>query len=462
MHNYDLLVIGSGPAGQRAAVQAAKLGRDVAIIERRSVVGGVSVHTGTMPSKTLREAVLYLTGWDQRGLYGRDYRLKPRLTVEDLRQRLNVTLAHEIEVMQHQLRRNGVPVIEGTATFMDPHQVRVETADGHVEEYRAERFVIAVGSRPLRPPDIPFDDERVLDSDGILNLKRLPRSLIVVGGGVIGVEYASIFATMDVKVTLVDGRSTLLDFMDREVVEEFVHCLREAGVTLRLGETVSSVERSESGPVTTRLNSGKRLRADVILFAAGRMGCTYDLGLENAGLQTDERRRIGVNERYQTAAPHIYAAGDVIGFPALASTSMEQGRLAACHALGQSVCATPAHFPFGIYAVPEMSMVGMTEQQLTEQRVPYETGLARLRETARGQIMGLQEGVLKILFALDDQRVLGVHVIGEQATELIHIGQAALILGGTLSYFLENVFNYPTLAEAYKIAALDAWNRLSG
>ncbi|MGA7799349.1 MAG: Si-specific NAD(P)(+) transhydrogenase [Gammaproteobacteria bacterium] len=462
MQNFELLVIGSGPAGQRAAVQAAKLGKNVAIIERRSVVGGVSVHTGTMPSKTLREAVLYLTGWDQRGLYGRDYRLKTKLTLDDLTQRLNITLAHEIEVMQHQLRRNGVPVIEGMASFMDPHHVRVTTDDGHVEEYRADRFVIAVGSRPIRPPGIPFDDDRVLDSDGILKLKRLPRSLIVVGAGVIGVEYASIFSTMDIKVTLVDGRPTLLDFMDRELVEEFIHHLRENGVVLRLHETVASVERDGDDHVLTCLESGKRLRADVVLYAAGRIGCTYDLSLENAGLETDARRRIKVDDRFQTAVPHIYAAGDVIGFPALASTSMEQGRLAACHAFGQAVCSTPEHFPFGIYAIPEMSMVGMTEQQLTDARIPYEIGIARLRETARGQIMGLQEGMLKILFGLEDRRVLGVHVIGEGATELIHIGQATLILGGTLDYFLENVFNYPTLAEAYKVAALDAWNRLTG
>lgn len=343
-----------------------------------------------------------------------------------------------------------------------PHHVRVTRTDGGVEEYRAERFVVAVGSRPIRPPGIPFDDERILDSDGILRLQRLPRSLIVVGAGVIGVEYASIFSTMDIKVTLVDGRPTLLDFMDRELVEEFVHHLRENGVVLRLHETVASVERDGEDHVLTRLESGKRLRADVVLYAAGRIGCTYDLDLERAGLQTDDRRRIKVDERFQTTVPHIYAAGDVIGFPALASTSMEQGRLAACHAFGQDVCATPSHFPFGIYAVPEMSMVGMTEQQLTDRKVPYEIGVARLRETARGQIMGLQEGMLKMLFALEDRRVLGVHVIGEDATELIHIGQATLILGGTLDYFLENVFNYPTLAEAYKVAALDAWNRLSG
>ncbi|WJW75246.1 Si-specific NAD(P)(+) transhydrogenase [Thiohalobacter sp. IOR34] len=461
MQHFDFLVIGSGPAGQRAAIQAAKLGKNAAIIERRPVVGGVSVHTGTIPSKTLREAVLYLTGWDQRGVYGRSYRLKDKLDIDDLMKRLDITLNHEIEVMEHQLMRNGVTVIEGSASFVDPHRVRIEKPDGTFEEYTADKFLLAVGSRPARPEGIPFDNETILDSDGILNLKRIPRSMIVVGAGVIGMEYASIFSTMDVKITLIDGRPTLLNFMDREIVDELVHSLRERGVVLRLGEKVAQVERTESGSVTCRLESGKQLRADTILFAAGRIGCTYTLGLENAGLETDERRRLAVNEHFQTAVPHIYAAGDIIGFPALASTSMEQGRLAACHAMGTAACTTQEFFPFGIYAVPEMSMIGATEQELTEKQIPYETGVARLRETARGQIMGLQEGMLKLLVSLDDRRLLGVHIIGEGATELIHIGQAVLSLGGSLDYFLENVFNYPTLAEAYKVAALDAWNRLT-
>ena len=458
--HYDFLVIGSGPAGQRAAIQAAKLGHRAAIIERRPVVGGVSVHTGTIPSKTLREAVLYLTGWDQRGLYGRSYRLKRDLQIEDLTTRLDITLRHEIEVMEHQLMRNGVTVIEGTASFLDPHRARVEKASGNVEEYTADKFLIAVGSRPARPEGIPFDDEAILDSDGILNLRRLPRSMVVVGAGVIGLEYASIFSTMDIKVTLVDGRPTLLDFMDKEVIDELIHYLRDRGMVLRMNEKVSAVERTASGAVRTRLESGKEIRSDVVLFAAGRVGCTYTLGLENAGLETDERRRLRVNGHFQTDVPHIYAAGDVIGFPALASTSMEQGRQAACHAMGAPACSPSDYFPFGIYAVPEMSMIGATEQQLTEHKVPYEIGVARLRETARGQIMGLQEGMLKLLVGLEDRKLLGVHILGEGATELIHIGQAVITLGGTLDYFLESVFNYPTLAEAYKVAALDAWNRL--
>ena len=285
--------------------------------------------------------------------------------------------------------------------------------------------------------------------------------MTIIGAGVIGAEYASIFNTLDIKVTLVDGRPSLLDFLDRELVDEFLHHLRDNGTIIRLGEKVANVEHNSCGQVITHLESGKRLRSDIVMFAAGRIGCTYSLKPENAGLTTDDRRRFKVNENFQTIIPHIYAAGDVIGFPSLASTSMEQGRLAACHAFEHPANSQPGHFPFGVYAVPEMSMVGLTEQELTADKIPYEVGVARLRETARGQIMGLHEGILKILFSLEDRRVLGVHILGEGATELIHIGQATLVLGGTLDYFIENVFNYPTLAEAYKVAALDAWNRMA-
>ncbi|MCG6917369.1 MAG: Si-specific NAD(P)(+) transhydrogenase [Deltaproteobacteria bacterium] len=461
MDRYDFIVIGSGPAGQKAAIQAAKLGKKAAIIERRMVVGGVSLHTGTMPSKTLREAVLYLTGWNQRGLYGYGYRLKPDLTIDDLMQRLHVTLQHEIEVIQDQLERNGVEVIHGVASFLDQHRMQVESSTGDVLDYEADKVLIATGTRPRRPDGVPFDDVTIIDSDGLLQLKRIPKSMIIVGGGVIGVEYASIFSVLDVHITLVEGRSTLLDFLDREIVDEFVHHMREQGVTLRLGEKVDTIELDSGEYVTTTLESGKRLRADLLLYTAGRMGNTSELKLENAGLATDDHGCIAVNEHFQTQVPHIYAAGDVIGFPSLASTSMEQGRLAACHAFDHPATSQPAHFPFGIYGVPEMSMVGMTEQELTEKKVPYEVGVAHLWKTARGQIMGLKGGLLKILFGQEDQRVLGVHIIGEGAAELIHIGQASLVLGGTLNYYLESVFNYPTLAEAYKVAALDAWNRLS-
>ncbi len=460
MNKYDFLVIGSGPAGQRAAIQAAKVDKRVAIIERRDIVGGVTVHTGTIPSKTLREAALYLTGWSQRGLYGRDYRLQQSVTIGDLLNRLHITLNHEIEVIRDQLSRNNVDVINGTGSFVDQHTVSVTDAQNNVTEYKADKILIATGTRPVLPDNIPFNNTTIIDSDALLELKDTPRSMTIVGGGVIGVEYASIFATMDIKVNLVDGRTNLLSFLDLEIVDELVHHMREQGIVMRLGENVESVIEEDNGQVVTTLDSGKRICSDVILFAAGRMGCTYGLNLEGAGLKPEKRRLLKVNEYMQTNVPHIYAAGDVIGFPSLASTSMEQGRLAACHAFGLSNSKPNHNFPFGIYAVPEISVVGMTEQELTTNKIPYEVGLARLRETARGQIMGVDTGILKLLIALDDHRILGVHIIGEGATELIHIGQAVLILGGTIQYFLENAFNYPTLAEAYKIAALDAWNRI--
>jgi NAD(P) transhydrogenase len=460
MDHFDFIVIGSGPAGQKAAIQAAKLGKSVVIIERRAVIGGVSVHTGTIPSKTLREAVLYLTGWSQRGLYGYGYRLKPEVTIDDLMQRLHVTLAHEIEVMQNQLAHNGIEVIQGSASFKDAHRVQIDMHSGEIQEVSGDMILIATGTQPLRPEEIPFDDKTIIDSDGILQLKEIPKSMLVVGGGVIGVEYASIFSVLDLEVILVDSRSSLLKFLDREIINEFVYHLRERSVILRLGEKVTRMERDAKGEVISTLESGKRLRTELVLFTAGRVGNTHALKLGNAGLAADEQGHLKVNARYQTQIPHIYAAGDVIGFPSLASTSMEQGRLAACYAFDHPTTSQPAHFPFGIYAIPEISTVGMTEEELTEKKIPYEIGTARLWETARGQIMGLQGGLLKILFKLEDQRVLGVHIIGEGATELIHIGQATLVLEGTLKYYLETVFNYPTLAEAYKVAALDAWNRL--
>ena len=461
MQPYDFIVIGSGPAGQRAAIQAAKLGKRTAIIDRQSMLGGVSVHTGTIPSKTLREAALYLSGWDQRGLYGQNYRLKNNLTIDDLMQRLHITLQHETEVIQNQLSRNGVDIIEGTATFIDDHKISVEHHDGSTEEFNSHYFLIAVGSRPVRPDGIPFDGNHVFDSDDILKIKRMPSSLVVVGAGVIGVEYASIFSTLDTKVTLLDGRDSMLGFLDTEIVDELTHSLRDRGISIRLGENVDNIESCDNDHVIVTTKSGKRLSADMVLYAAGRIGSTWALQPNNAGIEVDDRRLISVNENFQTNVSHIYAAGDIIGFPSLASTSMEQGRLAASHAFNSTDTNMAKNFPFGIYAVPEISMVGATEQELREQNISYEIGVARLRETARGQIMGLSEGILKMLFSIEDKRVLGIHIIGEGSTELIHIGQAALVLDGTLDYFIDNVFNYPTLAEAYKIAALDAWNKMN-
>lgn len=460
MERFDLLVVGSGPGGRRAAIQAAKLGQDAAVIERNPAVGGVSVHTGTVPSKTLREAVLYLSGWRQRAFYGVSYRTKQSISAADVFGRVQQTLDHEVQVMRHQLMRNGVAIIHGEAKFLDAGTVEVAHVDGRVSRCAGDKIVISTGTRPHRPDTIPFDGETIVDSDELLRMQDLPRSMTVIGGGVIGVEYATIFSALDIQVTLVDGRERMLEFVDDEIMDHFVHLLRDRGMVVRLGEKVEHIERDDRGRSVAILNSGKRIRSDVTLFAAGRMGATDNLALDAAGLHADARGRLEVNEFYQTEVPTIYAVGDVIGFPALASTSMNQGRVAACHAFGAKVQSSPATFPFGIYAVPEISMVGKTEEQLRAENTPYETGIARFRETSRGHILGIEEGTLKLLFSIEDQRLLGVHIIGEGATELVHIGQAVLAFGGTLDYFLETVFNYPTLAEVYKVAALNAYNKL--
>jgi len=461
MEPYDLVVIGSGPAGKRAAVQAAKLGKSVLVVEGRKRVGGVSVHTGTIPSKTLRETVLNLSGWRERGFYGRSYRVKKEIDRSDLGSRLTKTLEHEVDVLEHQLQRNGVRTMSGFARFVDPHRLAVTAPDESETIVSGERIVIAVGTVPYRPENVDFNDADIMDSDEVVDTPRIPRSLTVVGAGVIGIEYATIFSALDVAVTVVEPRPTFLDFIDREIIDEFMHQLRDRGVTFRLGSPVVSVAKEAEHRVLTTTADGRTVRTEMLLYCAGRMGATADLGLINCGLTTDNRGRLAVNpETFQTDVPHIYAAGDVIGFPSLASTSMEQGRIAACHAFELPMPPAPKYFPYGIYAVPEISTVGMTEQEVRDKGINYECGIARFRETSRGHIMGLDQGLMKMIFSLKTRRLLGVHIIGEGATELIHIGQAVLNLKGTIDYFIENTFNYPTLAEAYKIAALDAWNRM--
>jgi NAD(P) transhydrogenase len=460
MDAYDFAVIGSGPAGRRAAIQAAKLRKSVLVIEKGRRVGGVSVHTGTIPSKTLRETVLNLSGWRERGFYGRAYRVKHDIEAKDLMARLRMTLDHEVDVLEHQFARNTVRTLRGAARFVGPHQLEVTTEGGDTRIIEADRLLIAVGTRPFRPPEVPFNGLNVLDSDEIVELPRLPRSLTVIGAGVVGVEYATIFSALDVAVALVEPRSSLLDFVDQELVQDFLHQLRDRGMTIRLGVKVARVEFEGDWPVTV-LENGRRLRSEMLLFAAGRMGATDALNLEACGLTVDHRGRLRVDPRtMQTDVPHIYAAGDVIGFPSLAATALEQGRIAACHACGMPLPPAPEHFPYGIYAVPEISTVGLSEEEVRRREIPYECGVARFRETSRGHIMGLNAGMMKMIFALETRRLLGVHICGEGATELVHIGQAVLNLQGTLDYFIENTFNYPTLAEAYKIAALDAWNRM--
>ncbi len=457
---FDLVVIGSGPAGRRAAVQAAKLGKTVLVVERGGRVGGVSVHTGTIPSKTLRETVLNLSGWRERGFYGSAYRVKHDIVAADLIRRLRITLDHEVDVLEHQFARNGVETIRGAARFVDPRHVEVTHENGEVSRIGAERFIIAVGTRPYRPAHIDFDGVRVVDSDEILELAAIPRQLAVIGASVIGVEYASIFSALDVKVTVLEPGDGLLPFVDRELADEFVHDLRDRGVSIRFGCKVARAWADERHAVVETAD-GRRLAFDMVLFAAGRVGATDTLGLDACGLEADSRGRIAVDpSTFRTAAPHIHAAGDVIGFPSLASTSMEQGRIAACHAFDAPAQAPPEFFPYGIYSVPEISTVGMTEEEARKRGIPYECGVARFRETSRGHIMGIASGFMKLIFSAETRRLLGAHIVGEGATELIHIGQAVVNLEGTLDYFVENTFNYPTLAEAYKIAALDAWNRM--
>ncbi|MCB1498037.1 MAG: Si-specific NAD(P)(+) transhydrogenase [Bauldia sp.] len=460
MERYELIVIGSGPAGRRAAIQAAKLGRSVLVVENRLRVGGVSVHTGTIPSKTLRETVLNLSGWRERGFYGLAYRVKKDIEGQDLGVRLRKTLDYEIEVLEHQFARNGVRTFAGVARFVDPHTLTVKTADEE-HSFAGDKIIIAVGTAPFRPPAIPFNDRNIFDSDNIATEPHVPRSLTVVGAGVIGIEYATIFSALDVPVTIIEPREALLEFIDREIIDEFLHDLRKRGIQFRLGAKVERVELDDQGYAVSFLSDGRRVRTEMLLYAAGRVGATANLGLGTCGIEADNRGRLEVDRTtFQTSVPHIYAAGDVIGFPSLASTSMEQGRIAACHAFGAPVSSAPEYFPYGIYAVPEISTVGMTEPEARANGVGYEVGIARFREISRGHIMGLESGMMKLLFSLNDRKLLGAHIVGEGATELIHIGQAVLNLGGTIDYFVENAFNYPTLAEGYKIAALDAYNRM--
>jgi NAD(P) transhydrogenase len=460
-YDYDLICIGSGPAGQRAAVQAAKLGRRAAVIEKARYVGGVCIDTGTIPSKTLREAVIAFSGIAGRSDRLLGTRVDGRPTADVLLSGVASVMAREIEVIENQLRRNDISLITGEASFVDPHTlvVRAGTRWQHVT---AEHIVIAVGTQPAPTPGVNPDGEVILNSDSVLHLKQLPRTLAVVGAGVIGIEYASMFAAVGLHVTLVEKRDRPLEFVDREIVEELIHQLRDRNVTFRFGEAVESLAVSEGPPrkAVLHLESGKRIVADAVLFSAGRMAATGALDLARAGLSADARGRLTVDACFRTRVPHIFAAGDVIGYPSLAATSSEQGRLAACHAFGIPAGPMATHFPIGIFAIPEISMVGAPEHELTARKVPYETGVARYREIARGQILGDHSGLFKMLFHREDRRLLGIHCMGTGATELVHVGQAVLALGGGLDYFLETVFNYPTLAECYKVAALDASNKL--
>ena len=458
--NYDLVGIGSGPAGQRAAVAAAKMGKRVAVVEARTVVGGVCINTGTIPSKTMREAVLHLSGYNYRSVYGINYRVKEKITMADLAFRVQAVIKTEVDVTEAQLSRNGIDVVHGIAHFISPTQVRVEGVQAETT-LEADRIIVAVGTKPACSPRVPINGKTILNSDQILGLDCLPQSLIVVGGGVVGVEYTCMFAVLGVRVTLIEKRDRLLEFADREIIEALSYHLRDARVTLRLGEEVESVEELPNKTVVANLESKKRVSGDALLYAVGRQGAVDELNLAAAGLEADNRGRIAVDEHYQTKVPNIFAAGDVVGFPALASVSMEQGRIAAARAFNdQAATSNPGFYPYGIYTIPEISFIGKTEEQLTGEDVPYEVGMAYYREVARGQIRGDTSGRLKLIFHRDTRKVLGVHIIGEDATELVHIGQAVMTLGGTMDYFIDTVFNYPTLAECYKVAAFNGLGRL--
>ncbi len=508
MRHFDCIVIGTGPAGQKAAIQAAKLGKSVAIIEKKPVLGGASINTGTIPSKALREAVLHLTGASKRELFGDTSRAKRNITVSDLIYISQQVIHKELALIRDHFDRNNVELIWGAARFHDDTVLYVDRPDDF-ELISGERFIICTGTRPAKPESVPFNDKSIFTSDGLLKLETLPKTMIVVGGGVIGVEYACMLATLGVKVTLVEGRREVLGFLDQEITEAFQYQMRRMGITLRMGEKVAKIEMisqdhpevqqaaavapatavaaaandptqpiaptkaDESRPVfmnqpsspngalvQATLESGKHLRAQALLYAVGRQGTTSALCLDKVGLKADDRERLKVNNMYQTEVEHIYAAGDVIGFPALASTAMEQGRLAVCHAFGVPTNSIPELFPYGIYAIPEISMVGKTEEQLTQAGIPYEAGVAQYSELARGQLLGDDDGMLKLLIHQEDHTILGVHAIGTGATELIHIGQAVMAFKGTVDYFINNVFNYPTLAEAYKVAALNGLNKL--
>ena len=461
MQQYDLVVIGSGPAGEKGAAQAAYFGKKVAVVEYGPQLGGACINTGTLPSKILRESALYFSGLKQRGLYGVDYSLNEGLTVQNFMHRKNVLVEVEREKVRQNLAAHKTDLIRGSASFEDAHTVAVKTPK-EVLHLRGEAILIATGSYPHRAPEIPFDDKAVFDSDSILTIASIPRSITIVGGGVIGCEYASIFTALGAEVSVVDGRDRVLPFLDAELSARLRERLTGLGVKFHLGERMGPIERTSQG-VRIQLPSGKVIETQAALFAAGRRGAVDGLNLEKAGLGVNKRGYIEVNGSYQTAVPSIYAAGDVIGFPALASTSMEQARIAICHAFGFRYKQRLASMlPMGIYTIPEISAAGETEESCKEKKLDFEVGRALYANNARGLITGDSAGLLKLIFRRDDRQLLGVHIIGENATELIHLGMMVLESGGSIDLFIDFVFNYPTLSEMYKYAAYDGLGNLSG
>ncbi|MBN8549344.1 MAG: Si-specific NAD(P)(+) transhydrogenase [Deltaproteobacteria bacterium] len=457
--DFDIVAIGSGPGGQKAAIQGAKLGKRAAVIDFNPYVGGVCLHDGTIPSKSFREAIMHLSGLRVRSHFGQAYRVKQNIHMTDLTQWSDGIIEDVEQTLRHQLIRNGVEIICGTGSFVDPHTVLVEH-EGQSRTIKARNVVIATGTRPRRPDNFVIDEDVVLDSNGILHLNKLPHSLTVIGGGVIGCEYASMFAALGLKVTIVEARSQLLSFIDHEISGEFAHFLHDHRVTTLLNETVTSCARTPDGRAVTYLEGGKRIVSDVVLVSAGRTGNVEKLNLSAIGIVPNERGYISVDEHCRTTVSHIYAVGDVIGQMSLASTSTEQGRRAACHAFGLPYQGAKIPSPAGIYAIPEIAMVGATENELRKSKTPYETGIGRFADVERGKIIGDTFGMLKLLFNRKTRQLLGVHIIGESATEIIHLGQSVLATGGTIDYFADAVLNYPTLTLAYKVAALDGLNKI--
>jgi NAD(P) transhydrogenase len=455
---YDLVVIGSGPAGEKGAAQAAYFGKKVALIEKESALGGAAANTGTLPSKTLRESALYISGFRQRGLYGINFSLKDKVTARDFLYRERMVVETERARIAANLQRHAVDLVQGTASFLDEHTVQVQPSGAETVAVRGNVILIATGSHPFHPPMLPFDDPRVYDSDTILNLREIPESMLVAGGGVVGCEYACMFAALGIQVTLVEGRDRLLGFLDSEISSILALNLESMGVTLHLSDSIISVEAGSK--LQARLQTGKTCEVESILAATGRNGNTRGLGLEQIGIQPDPRGLLKVNERYQTSLPHIYAVGDVIGFPALASTSMEQARVAMVHAFDLKYKGRLAELlPYGIYTIPECSMVGETEETAEKKGIVYVAGKAWYHQNARGQIIGEKQGFLKLLFRRDDMRLIGVHVIGEQASELVHTGLCAMLMEAGADLFIQTCFNYPTLSEMYKYATYDALGR---
>ncbi len=457
---YDLIVIGSGPAGENAAIEASRMNKSSVIIEKRSVQGGVCIHTGTIPSKTLRETVLYISGLRKRSVYGLMGGIRPNVTVKELMYRKGQVIQEELDVIQQNMARHRIEVIHGTGSLAGNNTVSVEDDKGEKQVVKGNTIIISTGTHSYHPEGIEFDGHYIYDAETIIDIDILPKSLTIFGGGVIGCEYACIFAHIGVNVTIIDKRDKLLTFLDNEIAEALVYLMRKYRINLILGDDFEEI-KIENNQVVIKTKGGKNITSDRALVTSGRQGNSYNLGLEKVGIETDKRGLIKVNDLYQTSVPNIFAVGDVIGFPSLASVSMDQGRIAAIHAFQKDdTSCINTLLPFGIYTIPEISMIGETEQSLSEAGQDYEVGRARYYELARGQIINDHDGMLKLIFDPKSKLLLGVHIVGERATELIHIGQAVMTLGGTLEYFINTVLNYPTLSEAYKVAALDGLARL--